>query len=79
MRRENREFYLFSTIMSLIMSGGMSLAMALLTGETMEALASWPAAWLVSFLVALPLSIVVVPFTQRLVTLICDGHSNKSK
>lgn len=70
MSQEKKEFYLFSTIMSLIMSGGMSLVMALLTGEVKDAIAGWPVAWFASFLVALPLSLVVVPFTQHIVALI---------
>jgi len=67
MSREDKEFYLFSTIMSIVMSGGMSLAMALLHGSFSDALSNWPTAWFTSFLVALPLSILVVPITQRVV------------
>jgi len=65
MSKEIGTFLLFSTIMSLVMSGGMSLAMALMTVGLREALATWPMAWATSFLVALPLSLVVVPVTKR--------------
>ena len=57
MSKETGTFLLFSTIMS--------LAMALMTGGLAEALATWPMAWVTSFLVALPLSLVVVPVTKR--------------
>ncbi|MTJ00083.1 MAG: DUF2798 domain-containing protein [Marinobacter adhaerens] len=65
MSKETVTFLLFSTIMSLIMSGGMSLAMGLMTVEPTEAFATWPLAWSASFFVALPLSLVVVPVTRR--------------
>lgn len=67
MSKEAKEFYLFSAIMSLIMSGGISLAMALITAGLAEAFATWPLAWFTSFLVALPLSLVVMPVTKRVV------------
>jgi len=57
MSKETGTFLLFSTIMS--------LAMALMTVGLTEALATWPMAWVTSFLVALPLSLVVVPVTKR--------------
>ncbi|WP_449287052.1 DUF2798 domain-containing protein [Marinobacter sp. PE14] len=65
MSKETGTFLLFSTIMSLIMSGGMSLAMALMTVGLTEAVETWPMAWVTSFLVALPFSLVVVPVTKR--------------
>ncbi|SEG46957.1 DUF2798 domain-containing protein [Vibrio hangzhouensis] len=67
MSRESKEFYLFSTIMSIIMSGGMSLVMTLLNGSFVDTLSTWPVNWLTSFWVALPLSILVVPITNRAV------------
>jgi len=65
MSKETGTFLLFSTLMSLIMSGGMSLAMGLLSTEPAEAIAAWPLTWTTSFLVALPLSLLVVPVTKR--------------
>lgn len=41
MGTERKEFYLFSIIMSLIMSGGMSLAMGLLTLDLSQAISTW--------------------------------------
>ena len=75
MSRDAKEFYLFSTIMSMIMSGGMSLAMALLNGSFSDALSNWPTAWLTSFGVALPLSILVVPMTKRVVDFFLNYRS----
>jgi hypothetical protein len=34
------------------------------------AIEAWPKAWLVSFWVALPLSIIIVPLTERIVKII---------
>ncbi|WP_145997861.1 DUF2798 domain-containing protein [Vibrio sp. vnigr-6D03] len=67
MSLERKEFYLFSAIMALIMSGGMSLAMGLLTVDFSQAISTWPNTWFMSFWVALPLSIFVVPVTQKIV------------
>lgn len=67
MSLERKEFYLFSAIMALIMSGGMSLAMGILTVDFSQAISNWPNTWFVSFWVALPLSIFVVPVTQKIV------------
>ncbi|GLQ71831.1 DUF2798 domain-containing protein [Vibrio penaeicida] len=67
MSLERKEFYLFSAIMALIMSGGMSLAMGLLTVDVSQAISTWPNTWFMSFWVALPLSIFVVPVTQKIV------------
>lgn len=41
MSLERKEFYLFSAIMALIMSGGMSLAMGLLTVDVSQAISTW--------------------------------------
>lgn len=67
MSLERKEFYLFSAIMALIMSGGMSLAMGLLTVDVSQAISTLPNTWFMSFWVALPLSIFVVPVTQKIV------------
>ncbi|TBR43953.1 DUF2798 domain-containing protein [Marinomonas agarivorans] len=66
---EKYRFYVFSFIMSLLMSGVMSLAFLYL--ETMNiaiVIQKWPASWFVSMLIALPMSLLVVPLTDRLVT-----------
>ncbi len=62
-------FYAFSFLMSLMMSGLMSLAMLSieLTGF-IEVITQWPRAWGISMLVAFPASIVIAPYTQRLVS-----------
>jgi hypothetical protein len=70
MNKEKKEFYFFSTIMSFIMSGGMSLTMSLINDNVRLAIEAWPKAWLVSFWVALPLSIIIVPLTERIVKII---------
>ena len=63
------EFHIFSFFMSLLMSGVMSLAMLTLESITLtEVLVNWPKAWAVSMLVAFPVSLFVVPLTQRLVS-----------
>lgn len=61
-------FHTFSFFMSLLMSGVMSLAMLSLEPIALiEAISSWPRAWAISMLVAFPVSLLVVPLTQRLV------------
>tara|TARA_B100000446_G_scaffold74809_2_gene70677 strand:- start:67254 stop:67427 length:174 start_codon:yes stop_codon:yes gene_type:complete len=51
------------------MSGVMSLAMLTTNSATwIEVIVSWPEAWAVSMLVAFPVSMLVVPFTQRIVS-----------
>ena len=63
------QFQTFSFFMSLMMSGVMSLAM--LTIELtafMDVITQWPQAWGVSMLVAYPLSMAVVPITQKLIS-----------
>ena len=63
------QFHTFSFFMSLLMSGVMSLAMLIMGSRSwIEIIASWPNAWAVSMLVAFPVSMLVVPITQRLVS-----------
>lgn len=62
-------FYAFSFVMSLFMSGVVSLAMLSVDHPNVfEAFTMWPKAWVVSMLVAFPVSLFVVPVTQRLVS-----------
>lgn len=62
-------FHTFSFFMSLLMSGVMSLAMLLMEAASLiEAITNWPEAWALSMLVAFPVSMLVVPVTQRLVS-----------
>lgn len=62
-------FHAFSFFMSLLMSGVMSLAMLTINSATLiEVIESWPEAWAISMLVAFPVSLLVVPLTQRLVS-----------
>lgn len=62
-------FHAFSFFMSLLMSGLMSLAMSALNSATfIEAVVNWPEAWAVSMFVAFPVSMLVVPVTQRIVS-----------
>jgi len=52
-------FYVFSFLMSFIMSGAMSISMLLLHSEQpVDALMNWPADWLISLAVAFPVSMV---------------------
>ena len=68
-------FHTFSFFMSLLMSGVMSLAMLLMdTDSWIEAITNWPEAWAVSMLVAFPVSMLVVPVTQRLVSRLVAHH-----
>lgn len=61
-------FYVFSFVMSLFMSGVMSLAMLSVDNPNVfEAFLLWPKAWGISMLVAFPTSMLVVPATKRLV------------
>ena len=63
------QFYVFSFFMSLLMSGVMSLSMLAFQSATLiDVIASWPGAWAISMLVAFPVSMLVVPLTQRLVS-----------
>ena len=62
-------FQTFSFFMSLLMSGVMSLAMLSFEVSTIaELVAQWPKAWGISMLVAFPVSLIVVPVTQKLVS-----------
>lgn len=61
-------FYAFSFVMSLFMSGVMSLAMlSVEQSNVFKVISLWPKAWGVSMIVAFPVSLVVVPVAQRLV------------
>ncbi len=62
-------FHTFSLLMSLLMSGVMSLAMLAINSATfIDVLSQWPGAWAISMLVAFPVSMVIVPTTQKLVS-----------
>lgn len=61
-------FYVFSFIMSLFMSGAMSLAfLSLEHMEVATVLQNWPLSWSISMLIAFPMSLFVVPLTDTLV------------
>ena len=63
------EFHTFSFVMSLLMSGVMSLALLTIESVTLvAAFTKWPKAWGVAMLVAFPVSLFVVPLTQRFVS-----------
>ena len=55
---------LLTSVMTCVISGVSTL---LALGPTAEALARWPVAWGVSWLIAFPTVLVVLPFVQRLV------------
>ena len=62
------QFHTFSFFMSLLMSGVMSLAMlSIELASVIEVLTRWPRAWGISMLVAFPISMVIVPVTQKLI------------
>lgn len=68
-------FHTFSFFMSLLMSGVMSFAMLTLESATLdEVIENWPTAWAISMLVAFPVSLIVVPLTERLVSKIVSVH-----
>ncbi len=68
-------FHTFSFLMSLLMSGVMSMAMLAIESTTwIEVLVKWPEAWSISMLVAFPVSMLVVPITQRLVSRLVAAH-----
>ena len=68
-------FHTFSFFMSLFMSGVMSLAMlSIELADLHRVISQWPGAWTISMLVAFPLSMVIVPMTQRLVSRIVVSH-----
>tara|TARA_B100001063_G_C16603212_1_gene471881 strand:+ start:260 stop:433 length:174 start_codon:yes stop_codon:yes gene_type:complete len=57
------------------MSGVMSMAMLAIESTTwIEVLVKWPEAWSISMLVAFPVSMLVVPITQRLVSRLVAAH-----
>jgi hypothetical protein len=63
------QFHTFSFLMSLFMSGAMSLAMlSIELSAFMDVISQWPRAWGISLLVAFPVSMMVVPITQKLVS-----------
>lgn len=68
-------FHTFSFLMSLLMSGVMSLAMlAIESASLVEVMLKWPEAWSISMLVAFPVSMLVVPITQRIVSRLVAAH-----
>lgn len=61
------QFHTFSFFMSLLMSGVMSLAMlSIELTAFIEVITQWPRVWGISMLVAFPISMVIVPITQKL-------------
>ena len=63
------QFQTFSFLMSLLMSGVISLAMlSLELAAVMDVITQWPRAWGMSMLIAFPVSMVTVPITQKLVS-----------
>lgn len=62
------QFHTFALVMSLLMSGVMSLSMLAIDSTSLVgALINWPRAWAIAMVVAFPVSLLVVPLTQRLV------------
>jgi len=58
---------LMAFMMSLIMSGVISLAFACINfGISWSAIANWPERWLQAWLVALPAALVVLPQVRKL-------------
>lgn len=69
------QFHTFSFLMSLSMSGVMSLAMlSIELAAFIDVITQWPRAWGISMLVAFPVSMVIVPITQKLVSMIVAGE-----
>lgn len=63
------QFHTFSFLVSLLMSGVMSLVMlSLELAAFTDVIKQWPRAWGISMLVAFPVSMVSVPITQKLVS-----------
>lgn len=63
------QFHTFSFLMSLLMSGVMSLTMlSIELAAFIDVITQWPRAWGISMLVAFPVSMVIVPITQKLVS-----------
>ena len=62
-------FHTFSFFMSLLMSGVMSLVLLTLQSSSLiGVIEQWPEAWAISMFVAFPVSLFVVPLTQKLVS-----------
>lgn len=62
-------FHTFSFFMSLLMSGVMSLVLLTLQSSSLTGvIEQWPEAWAISMFVAFPVSLFVVPLTQKLVS-----------
>lgn len=62
------QFHTFSFLMSLMMSGIMSLAMlSIELTAFIDVVSQWPRVWAISMLVAFPVSMLIVPITQKLV------------
>lgn len=61
--------YAFSLVMSLFMSGVMSLVLLSVEYQSFSlVMLLWPKAWGISLIVAFPVSLFVIPVTQRLVS-----------
>lgn len=73
MNKDRVAFYLFSLVMSFVMSGAMSFTMTLINSGLAGIPAAWSSAWIISFCVALPLSIVVVPVSRVIVSKVVGG------
>ena len=58
---------LFVTLMALIMSGAMSLALGIVYSGFSAAFHVWPSRWFVAFCVAWPVAFFVVPLVRRIV------------
>ena len=71
---------LFSLVMSLQMSGCMSLLLCTMSHEAEAGLVLlWLHAWLASFLVACPLLFALTPFTQRIVDHLLHAPARPSR
>ncbi|WP_104204080.1 DUF2798 domain-containing protein [Halomonas saliphila] len=72
-RRLPARFYGFmlSLVLSVLMSGVVSLTVTLRTGGlTSVAISHWPGAWAASWLVAFPALLMVAPLARRLVAML---------
>lgn len=70
------KFHTYSFLMSLFMSGVMSLVMlSIELAAYDDVIRQWPRAWSISLLVAFPVSMVIVPITQKLVSSIVVKES----
>jgi hypothetical protein len=57
----------FVTLMALIMSGAMSLALGIVYSGFAAAIHVWPSRWFVAFCVAWPIAFFVIPLVRRIV------------